>query len=121
VGVYDESGMKDLRGAFEREVLRWPDVTSKKMFGCPTFLARGTIFAFLVTGGIVVTELPEADREALRKARGADPFRAGPRSVPRWVQLEARSPDDVTARLPVVRDSYERALRTKGRRGRRGR
>lgn len=62
---YSEAETKDLRFALEKEILSWPQVSTKKMFGCPCYKVRGSLFAFLVTKGIVITHLEQIDREEL--------------------------------------------------------
>jgi len=52
---YSEEDMKDLRRVFEKEVLSWPEVSTKRMFGCPCYQADKRLFAFLVTDGLVIT------------------------------------------------------------------
>jgi hypothetical protein len=34
---YDEAVMKDIRNLVEDTILKWPDVSAKKMFGCPCY------------------------------------------------------------------------------------
>ena len=51
---YSEEETKELREAFEKEILKWPQVDFKKMFGCPCYLANGKMFAGMVTKGIVL-------------------------------------------------------------------
>ena len=43
---YSEYARAYLRRAFEGHVLEWPQVTTKKMFGCPCYQAKGKLFAF---------------------------------------------------------------------------
>ena len=54
---YVEVENEGMREALEAEVLAWPQVTHKKMMGCPCYLAGGKIFAGLVTRGMVITKL----------------------------------------------------------------
>ncbi len=106
---YSEQTMKLLRTGLERQVLCWPGVTAKTMFGCPCYLARGVLFAFLVTGGVVMTQLPTADADELVRRRGAGPFEAGRRLVRAWIRVPVRS-GDLDAVLRFVRRSYEATL-----------
>jgi len=108
---YREAETKKLRTAFEGEVLNWPEVTTKKMFGCPCYQARGKLFAFLVTHGIVITQLAGPDREALSKRYPTSAFRAGKKTVPRWVRLSLKKSRDLDGLIPFVRKSYEAARR----------
>ena len=59
---YDEVETKELREALEAKILTWPYVTTKKMMGCPCYLAKGKMFVGLVTGGIVITKLDRPKR-----------------------------------------------------------
>ena len=108
---YREPATKKLRIAFEGEVLNWPEVSTKKMFGCPCYQARGKLFAFLVTSGIVITQLAGTDREALSKRYPTSAFRAGKKTVPRWVRLSLKKSRDLDGLIPFVRKSYEAARR----------
>ena len=108
---YREAATKKLRTAFEGEVLNWPEVSTKKMFGCPCYQARGKLFAFLVTNGIVITQLVGTNREALSKRYPTSAFRAGKKTVPQWVRLSMESAKDLNRLIPFVRKSYESARR----------
>ena len=44
---YDEEKMRNLRQNIEKEILSWPKVTTKKMFGCPCYKFNKKLFAFL--------------------------------------------------------------------------
>jgi hypothetical protein len=52
---YDEDVSGNLRLRLENEVMDWPHVSTKKMFGCPCYMVKKNIFVFLVTNGIVIT------------------------------------------------------------------
>ena len=39
---YSESESKELREAFEKIVLQWPDVEKKMLFGSPSYTTRDT-------------------------------------------------------------------------------
>jgi uncharacterized protein YukJ len=84
---YSEEDTKDLRLAFEEEVLSWPQVSTKKMFGCPCYQVKGKLFVFLVTKGIVITHLEQADREELSRQHETTSFQAGKKIVQNWVRL----------------------------------
>ena len=62
---YHDPQANEMRRLLEQEILHWPNVSSKKLFGCPGYQAGGKLFAFLVTDGVVLTQLEEAEREAL--------------------------------------------------------
>jgi hypothetical protein len=107
---YTEEAMRDLREAFEAHVFRWPGVVSTKMFGCPCYRARGVLFAFLVTGALVLTRLPLAEARGLVRDRGAGPFAAGGKRVGAWLRVPVRG-GDLHSLLPFARISYEAAIR----------
>lgn len=86
---YSEEQAKDLRTGFEDRVLGWPQVTKNKQFGCPCYEAKGKLFAFLVTDGVVLTQLLEGDREALRAKHRAAAFGSEGRKIQKWVQVPA--------------------------------
>jgi len=108
---YSEAETKHLRTAFEDTVLRWPEVSTKKMFGCPCYQVRGKLFAFLVTGGIVITRLPDRGRKALSQVVPTGSFRAGKKTVARWVTLRVKATKDLDRLMPFVKKSYRSALR----------
>lgn len=109
---YDESVMGDLRKAFEKKVLKLPKVEAKKMMGCPCYFADGKMFAFLVKSGIVLTKLPESDRESVDEkfeAQGFDPGH-GRKIMKNWTQVFVEVPDDIDRLMPYVKKSYAVAL-----------
>ncbi|MFC7249890.1 TfoX/Sxy family protein [Halomicroarcula sp. GCM10025324] len=105
---FDGEAGGDLRTAFESLVDEWPDVDATTMFGCPSYRADGTLFAVLVTEGVVLTRLPPDQRAQLAAAFEAEPFQAGDRTVTSWVQVPV---DDATLGplVPYVEASYETA------------
>lgn len=108
---YSEEDMKDLRRVFEKEVLSWPEVSTKRMFGCPCYQADKKPFAFLVTDGLVITQLSDHDREALAGKHETGPFRAGKRTIKAWPRISVRSNTELAELVPYVRKSYENALK----------
>jgi hypothetical protein len=64
---YNEEKMQNLRLRIEEEILKWPNVTTKKMYGCPCYKNKEKLFAFLVTDGVVLTKMSEHDRIKLSK------------------------------------------------------
>lgn len=108
---YSEEDTKDLRLGFEEKVLRWPQVGTKKMFGCPCYQAGGKLFAFLVTNGIVVTQLAQSEREALSRQHQTTFFHAGKKIVQNWVRVPVEDKSALVQVMPFVRKSYESVLR----------
>jgi hypothetical protein len=107
---YSEEETKELRQKLERKILRWRGVGTKTMFGCPCYQANGDLFAFLVTRGIVVTRLGEADRVTLSRSQGTGFFQAGKKEVRNWVRIPIRDTADLDQVMPFVRKSYQAAL-----------
>ena len=108
---YSEETTKLLRLGFEEKVLRWPQVSTKKMFGCPCYRANGKLFAFLVTKGVVITQLRQADRERIARQRQSAIFQGGKRIVQNWLRLPIENTRDLGRIMLFVRRSYESALR----------
>ena len=108
--LYSEETMKAVRSAFEHKVLGWPDVGPNKRFGCPCYEAKGKLFAFLVTRGVVVTQLPEADRDRLAREGTASSFAPGGRTIRSWMTLPISVEGELARILPIVRSSYRAAL-----------
>ena len=73
--------------SFWKEVISWPKVDHKKMFGCPCYLAIGSMFAGLVTKGIVITKLTDEEKLELSKVKEIGPFIAGEKVIRSWVQI----------------------------------
>ena len=110
---YSEQRTKNLRLALEGEILDWPKVKTKKMFGCPAYQAEGKLFVFLVTNGIVITKLSEAELEALSSQVERIPFQAGKRTMKSWARISIMEPENELDRIvSFVRKSYESALKT---------
>jgi len=107
---YSEEDMKDLRLGFDEKVLQWQQVSTKKMFGCPCYKANGKLFAFLVTNGIVITKLAQADRETISSQRQPTAFQAGKKIVQKWVRIPVKNKRDMGQIMLFVRKSYESAL-----------
>lgn len=110
MSYYSEVEMAELRRLFELEVLKWPRVTIRTMFGCPSYQVDGRLFAFLVTGGVVITQLMQMDREMLRRQYQVADFKAGERVLTQWIQVSLPEKQQLGYLLPYIRKSYERAL-----------
>ena len=106
---YLEEETKELREIFEKEILTWPQVDFKKMFGCPCYLANGKMFAGLVTKGLIITKLNDLEKEDLRKIREIKPFVAGDKIIKSWVHIDLE-PNVLREIMPFVKRSYERAI-----------
>jgi hypothetical protein len=107
---YSEEDMKDIRLAFEEEILAWPEVTTKKMFGCPCYKADNKLFVFLVTGGVVLTKLSESDRETLTNLFNTEPFQAGIKTVNNWPRIPVLDKSELPKIITFVEKSYKTAM-----------
>ncbi|MGC9357374.1 MAG: luciferase family protein [Anaerolineae bacterium] len=107
---YSEEVSGELRERFEGEVLDWPEVTKRLMFGCPSYQAAGHLFAFLVDRGVVLTQLRQAERETLQERYALSEFEVGERTLHHWIQIPVKSERDLGYVMHFVRRSYERAL-----------
>jgi hypothetical protein len=109
VKLYSDDIMRETREILESEVLDKPEVTTKRMFGCPCYKVKKALFGFLVTEGLVITKLPEADRDAALKIPGADFFKPGNRVMQKWVQIPLKGPEALPDVLAWLWKSYEHA------------
>jgi hypothetical protein len=107
---YSEEETKDPRLAFEEKVLSWPQVSTKKMFGCPCYQVESKLFVFLVTKGIVITQLEQADGEEISRQHQTTSFHVGKKTVQNWVRLSIKSIEELDNIMPFVRKSYKEAL-----------
>jgi TfoX/Sxy family transcriptional regulator of competence genes len=111
MAYYTESEGQALRELFEARVLQWPMVTTRRMFGCPAYLVDGKLFAFLVSQGVVITQIRIRDREALAGVVETEPFKAGEREIERWLQVTLE--DDLAhfdRVMTMVKKSYDTVL-----------
>ena len=106
--VEEEAG--PVRQALEDAVLDWPEVTTKRMFGCPAFMAAGKLFTFVVTRGVVLTGLSDEYLESVREQMETEEFRAGERLIGDWVLVPMDGPEDLADIVPFIEASYEGAL-----------
>jgi TfoX/Sxy family transcriptional regulator of competence genes len=106
---YNESESQQLREQFEDIVLQWPDVTKKKMFGSPTYSARGRIFAMLVNGGIILSQLDDEKKEALLSGPDAEYFVAHGRVIKKWVLIRIQNSADIEQFISFIEASYAAA------------
>lgn len=80
------------------------------MFGCPSYQAKGKLFVFLVTKGIVITQLQPDDRKELSSQHQTSFFQAGKKTVKNWIRLSIKNREELDRVIPFVRKSYEEAL-----------
>ena len=103
---YSEDEMRDIRAAFEETILSWPNVSTKKMFGCPCYKADNKLFAFLVTGGVVITKLSESDQETLSNLFETTPFQAGKKSVKQWSRVSIPDKTELSRCQTTAKQTY---------------
>lgn len=107
---YVEDQAWRLREVFEAIVLPWAGVTTRAMFGCPAYLVNDRLFAFLVTEGVVITQVRKHDREALAANFDIAPFQAGERTIERWILVKLPHPEAFPRLVPYVKKSYATML-----------
>ncbi|HEY88507.1 MAG TPA: hypothetical protein G4N98_02060 [Thermoflexia bacterium] len=107
---YSEEKSAKLRETFEAEVLQWLKVTTRPMFGCPSYQVENYLFAFLVDEGVVITHLYKTEREILQRRCQVDDFHAGERILRRWGLASIKDREELGFVIPFVRQSYEEAL-----------
>lgn len=108
--LYLEDDAGDVREVLEDAILGWEGVSVRRMFGCPSYLADGVLFAIVINRGVVLTLLDPAAREELAAAAIVEPFRAGHKLIHRWAQIAIDAVEEVDAILPFVHQSYRAAM-----------
>jgi predicted DNA-binding protein (MmcQ/YjbR family) len=103
---YNEEKMKSLRLKIEKEILSWPNVTTKKMYGCPCYKYKDKLFAFLVTDGVVLTKASEQDKIKLHEEFKIKPFKAATRTMKGWPQISFGDTLDLERIIPFIKNSY---------------
>jgi hypothetical protein len=98
-----------LRDAVDGLVGSWPGVSRKTMFGCPSYVADGVLFAVVSEQGLSLTRLSTDERARLERSLSVEPFEAGGRLVQRWATVRV-SPDDLDPVADALRQSYEAAV-----------
>jgi predicted DNA-binding protein (MmcQ/YjbR family) len=104
---YNEEKMHNLRVRLEQEILKWPDVSTRKMYGCPCYKYKDKLFAFLVTDGIVLVRVSEEDTIKLSEQFTIKPFQAGEKRIMyRWPVIPVDDSTDLQKILPFIKNSY---------------
>ena len=106
---YNEEKMKIFRLRIEKEILNWPDVTTKKMYGCPCYKYKDKLFAFLVTDGVVLTKASEQDKLKLSKEFTIKPFQASTRTMKGWPQIPVDETSDLDKIIPFIKNGYSQS------------
>ena len=106
---YSEEKMQSFRLKIEKEILSWPDVTTKKMYGCPCYKYKVKLFAFLVTDGVVLTKASEQDKTKLSKEFKIKPFQAATRTMKGWPQIPIDEKSDFKKIILFIKNSYNQS------------
>jgi len=106
---YNEEKMKNFRLRMEKEILNWPNVTTKKMYGCPCYKYKDKLFAFLVTDGVVLTKSSEQDKIKLSKEFTIKPFQASTRTMKGWPQIPVDETSDLDKIILFIKNSYSQS------------
>ncbi len=101
--------MHNLRLRIEKEVLNWPSVTTKKMYGCPCYKNKEKLFAFLVTDGVVLTKVNEQDKIQLSEEFTIKPFQAGQRTMNKWPQIRVDEITDLEKIIALIKTSHNQS------------
>jgi len=106
---YNEEKMKYTRLTLEQEILSWPEVTTKKMYGCPCYKYKDKLFAFLVTDGVVLTKASDQDKQNLAKEFQFRPFQAATRTMKGWPQIPVDDTTNLTKIILFIKNCYNHA------------
>lgn len=106
---YNEEKMKNFRMKIENEILSWPDVTTKKMYGCPCYKYKNKLFAFLITDGVVLTKVSKQDKNILSNEFKIKPFKAATRIMKDWPQIPVDETSDLEKIITFVKNSYNKS------------
>jgi len=110
VKYYSEEESKELRLAFEEKILSWNQITKKIMFGYPCYKTNEKLFAFLVTKGLVLTKLNQAQREELSEKYDTSYFQAGKKTVRNWLKITIIKKTELDQLMSFVKKSYDNAI-----------
>jgi hypothetical protein len=110
VHYYDEQKMKEFRVKIEKEILDWPDVTTRKMYGCPCYKYKDKLFAFLVTDGVVLTKTSEQDKTKLSQEFAIKPFQTATRTMKGWPQIPVDGTTDIGKIISFIKNSYNQSI-----------
>lgn len=107
--MYTDESHRALRDAVDDLVMEWPGVSRKTMFGCPSYVADGVLFAVVSEQGLSLTRLSDTERARLERSFSVEPFAAGGRLVRRWATVRV-DPTGLTPVKKALRQSYEAAV-----------
>ncbi len=107
---YDEDKSGKLRFQLEKEIIDWPDISTKKMFGCPCYMVNKKMFAFLVTNGVVIIKLRDEEKKDLQQITATEYFQTDTRTIKKWTKIPVKSENDLEKILPFIKMSYNSVL-----------
>jgi hypothetical protein len=99
---YNEEKMHNLRLLIEKEVLNWPNVTTKKsMVVRVTKIRKNYSHFWLRTAWFLQIRLS--------KEFTIKPFQAGKRKMNKWPQVSVDETTDVEKIIPFMKNSYDQS------------
>ena len=100
-----------LTALFEEQAAKLPDYERKQMFGCPGFFRGGTIFGLVWKEGRIGLKFPDdaTFAEAI-SLPGAAPWKAGERTMGKWVLVPESFHDDGAALRLWAERAWAQAL-----------
>jgi hypothetical protein len=107
--MHTDESHRNLRDAVDDLVMEWPGVSRKVMFGCPSYVADGVLFAVVSEQGLSLTRLTETQRARLERSHAVEPFEAGGRLVRKWATVRV-DPSRLSPVERALRQSYEAAV-----------
>jgi hypothetical protein len=108
--------MKEWSARLGEEIVRWPSVSTRPMFGLLGYYRKKTIFAALPvtrtigTPNTIIFKFKSMTPELLRRAKGdsrIDQQRVGPGA--KWSAFEVQSDEDLRDAIWWLNQAYERA------------
>ena len=103
---YDEDKSGNLRLHLEKEITDWPDISTKKMFGCPCYMVNKKMFVFLVTNGVVIIRLSEDEKNNLQQLTPTEYFQTDTRTIKKWTKVPLNSEEELDKIIPYIKMSY---------------
>lgn len=109
---FDAEKMREVREELDREILKWPGVSSREMMGCLCYLHGKNMLAFLVTDAIVISKLSEQEETDLSKLSKTVSFKMGTKPIRKSV-WELKTRENLRTILPFLEKSYKATSRAK--------
>lgn len=103
---FDTEKMREIRDELDKEILKWPGVSSREMMGCLCYLHGRSMLAFLVTDAIIISKLSEQEEADLSKLNKKVSFKMGSKTFrkPAW---ELKTRENGRTILPFLQKSYK--------------